>query len=252
MLSIIICSINPANFEAQKRQYARLLGDIPYEIIGVHDARSLCEGYNRGVAHASPQSTHFIFAHDDIEILSNDFATKLGRDLAQHDVVGVAGSTRCIGHLWSFAGPPHIFGQIAHYKPAPLNVLDVEIFGTPARSVGGMQVLDGVFIAAGRRVVEQVRWDEQTFDGWHMYDVDFSLRAHLAGFRIGVACDIAVIHASIGQTGEPWQKYGKRFDDKHRQHFFPQPGRDFLVSHVRARSREEALEVMTPPWWPPL
>src|SRR5687767_11248808 len=157
MLSIVICSINARNFEAQRQQYARLLAGEPHEIIGVHDAKSLCEGYNRGVAHARKEADAFIFAHDDIEILAPDFRAKLKRHLQAYDLVGVAGTDRLGDALWSTAGPPHIFGQVAHYKPPPLNVLDVEIFAAPARSVGNIQALDGLFFAARRSVVEKIR-----------------------------------------------------------------------------------------------
>jgi GT2 family glycosyltransferase len=252
MLSIIICSINEENFKQQQHQYARLLGDRAFEIIGVHDARSLCEGYNRGVARASKDATHFIFAHDDIEFLSDDVRPKLERSLREFDVVGVAGASRAVGGLWSFAAPPYTFGQIAHFKPPPLNVLDVEIFGVPGRQIGGIQLLDGVFIAAHRKVVERITWDAQTFDGWHGYDVDWSFRAHLAGFRLGVACDIAVIHASSGKPDNVWETYAARFVEKHRPHLLPQLRRQFQISAVRTHSRKDALEVMTPPWWPPL
>jgi len=44
-----------------------LLGDEPYEIVAVRDARSLAEGYNRGVARSSGDIV--ILSHDDIEFL---------------------------------------------------------------------------------------------------------------------------------------------------------------------------------------
>jgi hypothetical protein len=36
------------------------------EIIGIHDARSLADGYNRGIAQS--RGEHIILSHDDIEI----------------------------------------------------------------------------------------------------------------------------------------------------------------------------------------
>ena len=41
----------------------------------------------------------------------------------------------------------------------------------------GLQGLDGMFFVAKRAVVESVPFDEDTFDGFHGYDLDFSLAA---------------------------------------------------------------------------
>ena len=95
------------------------------------------------------------------------------------------------------------------------------------------------------------RWDQETFDGWHGYDADFSFRAHLAGFRLGVACDIAISHASVGHVGQDWMKYAERFSQKHKAVLPTYRPREFVVTQVRTRSRAEALEVMTPAWWEP-
>ncbi|MEA2711404.1 MAG: hypothetical protein QOF78_4005 [Phycisphaerales bacterium] len=253
MLSIIICSINPQRFDAIRRNFSRLLGDgNDYQFVGVHDAKSLCEGYNRGVAHARPETTNFIFCHDDIEILSPDFREKVYGHLRSYDVVGVAGTDRLAGGLWSYAGPPHIFGQVAHYKPPPLHCFDVDIFAAPARSVDKIQALDGLFFAARRAVVDKIRFDEQTFDGWHGYDVDFTFAAYLAGFRLGVACDIAIAHASIGTLDATWQRYVERLERKYQAQLAGVPRRPYQCTVVRTRDRAEALDVMTPRQWPPL
>lgn len=252
MLSVITCSIDPAKFDALQRNLAQLLANEPHEIIRVDDARSLCEGYNRGVARAAAAAEHFVFCHDDIEILSGDFLAKLKRHLRAFDVIGVAGTDRVVNPLWSALGPPHIHGQVAHYRPPPLDAFDVQIFSTPGRAVGNIQAMDGLFLAARRAVVERVRFDEQTFDGWHGYDVDWTFAAHLGGFRLGVGCDIAVVHRSVGNIQEQaWHEYGRRFLKKYEGRIVPAPRRKFQVAVARVATRAEALAVMTPPYWPP-
>ena len=67
MISVVRCSIDPVRAAAIERHYERLLGDEPYEIVAVRDARSLAEGYNRGVARSSGDIV--ILSHDDIEFL---------------------------------------------------------------------------------------------------------------------------------------------------------------------------------------
>ena len=108
MISVVFCSVDPARAAAIERHYERLLGDEPSEIVAIRDARSLAEGYNRGVARSSGDIV--VLSHDDIEFL--DPAPWLGtlkRHLADADVVGIAGTTKVVYGSWARAGPPYTF-----------------------------------------------------------------------------------------------------------------------------------------------
>src|SRR6185369_12426173 len=108
----------------------------------------------------------------------------------------------------------------------------------PAARVGDIAALDGVFIAARRSVLEKIRWDEQTFDGWHCYDTDFTFTAHRAGFKLAVACDIPIIHQSVGNPDKVWEHYMQRFHRKHLARLYPMPRREFVTAQVRVRSKQ--------------
>jgi tetratricopeptide (TPR) repeat protein len=108
MISVIICSIDDAKFERVSRNYATLLAGTPYEIIRIPDARSLCEGYNRGVRQS--RGDLLVFSHDDIEILTTDFAARLRSHLANYDMIGVVGASLVSGSTWISAGWPHCHG----------------------------------------------------------------------------------------------------------------------------------------------
>ncbi len=58
-------------------------------------------------------------------------------------------------------------------------------------------------------------FDAETFDGFHLYDIDWSYRASRAGFRLGVAGELLVVHASRGAYDAAWQGYADRFRSKH-------------------------------------
>jgi hypothetical protein len=74
-VSLVICSIRPEKFEAACANDRALLAGVPYEIIGIHDARSLCEGYNRGIRRSTGEIV--ILSHDDLVIVNPDFAALL-------------------------------------------------------------------------------------------------------------------------------------------------------------------------------
>lgn len=210
MISIVTCSRDDRRFAAVAATYAARMGDERHEIIRIADARSLCEGYNRGLRAA--RGDICVFTHDDIEILSDDLGATLRRHLRTFDVVGVAGTTRMAGMLWATSGIRHARGLMTHRDEAGYTI---DFFGAPADVNGGIEGLDGVFIAARRDVAERIGFDEVTFDGWHGYDTDFTFRCHLAGHRLAVCLDIRLVHFSRGSIDDAWHRYAARFHGKH-------------------------------------
>ena len=245
MISIIICSISPEKFAAVSRNYKQLMGDEPFEIVGIHDVRSLAQGYNRGIAQS--KGDLLVFSHDDVEILTPHFVARFKEHFKENDMIGVAGTSRLVFGEWSVAGHPHIFGQFVHPNPQE-KAFDVGIFGVPSRVVNNIQALDGLFFAARRAVVEKIRFDEQRFDGFHCYDLDFTFAAYLAGFRIAVANDLPLLHISAGSYDEVWNRYAVRFMEKYGQRLPQLQARKFGFAWVRVPTKAEALELMESMW----
>ncbi len=224
-VSVIICSVQPERFEKVSACYHRLLAQVPHEIVGIHDALSLCEGYNRGISRAG--GDYLIFSHDDIDIEAPDFAARLLTYLARFDMIGVAGTTQLSGPTWQHAGWPHLYGQVGSPR-ATAAAVDIYCWRLTGQPVLNAEALDGVFLAARRCVVERVTFDERTFDGWHLYDIDFTYRARQAGFRIAICDDLFIVHQSRGSYGPEWKEYAQRFLDKYPNRFagpleVPQP-----------------------------
>jgi tetratricopeptide (TPR) repeat protein len=220
-ISVVICSVDPVKFADVTAMYGRLLAGVPHEIVAIHDARSLCEGYNRALRQA--RGEWIVFSHDDIEVLADDFAARLARHLTSHQLVGVCGTSRLTGGTWHAAGWPHLRGLVAHRYPDSgrfrVMVLDAE-----ADVSTDVQALDGLFFAARREVVERIRFDEQTFDGFHLYDLDFSFAAHLAGFDVAVCHDIPMIHYTYADASgyvDAYREYIGRFERKYAGRLSP-------------------------------
>lgn len=245
MLSVVFCSIDDARASSIERHYRVLLGEEPHEIIGIRDARSLAEGYNRGIDRAVGDVV--VFSHDDIEFLDPaPWLARLKSHLSGFDLIGLAGTTRLISAAWAQAGPPHTYGQVGELdgRVEPFRVL---ICSVPAPVVPGIQAVDGLFFAVHRRVVDRIRFDERTFDGFHCYDVDYSYSAHLAGFRLAVATDLPVLHASQGSFDQRWDFYAKRFVEKHGARLARMRRRPFQHAVVSAQTKEEVLDIMNAP-----
>ncbi|GHT82315.1 hypothetical protein AGMMS49960_00780 [Betaproteobacteria bacterium] len=209
--SVIICSIDPWKFAQTSQCYESLLAGFPHEIIGIHDARSLAEGYNRGLAQSSGQL--LIFSHDDILILDPEFGPKIHQRLQNFDLLGFSGTSRLVNGRWYSAGDDWIHGVVAHQHRGGINL---SLYGvSPWPVVDNIQAIDGLCMMARRQVALETGFDALTFDAFHLYDLDFSYSAWRAGKKLGVCCDIPLIHASTGAYDAKHKQYADRFVAKH-------------------------------------
>jgi hypothetical protein len=235
MFSIIVCSHRPDRSDAIARHYAQVFRGHPHELIRIPDARSLCEGYARGTRAARGEV--LVFSHDDVEIVAPDLPARLSGHLSAVDVVGIAGTTKLIDGAWVSAGDPHCFALVIY--PADGDLFEVKCIGGGGLVVPAIQAVDGCFFACRREVAEAVGFDAATFDGFHLYDLDFSFRAHLAGFRLAVCRDIPLIHASRGTLDAGLAVYRRRFEEMHRHRL--SPGVASPVREARARVPRDRL-----------
>jgi GT2 family glycosyltransferase len=242
--SIIICSIDAAKFARVCANYQSLFAERNVEVVGIHDARSLAEGYNRGVARAHGDIV--ILSHDDIEILSPDFALRVSDALAQFDLIGIAGTTRVVAGKWSSAGDPFVYTLISSPDPEH-GGYGIALLGGAPLVVPGIQALDGVFMAMRREVAAAIPFDAEVFDHFHLYDLDFSFRAYQAGFRLAVCRDIVLIHESTGRYDSVWVEYKRRFERKHGTHLpTAWNAKEGARASFAAKSKEEIMRRCTP------
>lgn len=245
VISVIICSIDEDKLARVIRNYTTLLHGEVFEIVVIRDARSLSEGYNRGIQQSN--GSILIFSHDDIEILSPDFVVKLKKVFASNDVIGVIGASVLADARWITSGQPYIHGVVVYPPGAVGNVgYLVNVFGAKTPVISGIQGLDGLFVAAKREVVERVGFDEQAFDGFHCYDTDFTFSAYLSGFKVAVCTEIIIAHQSVGKFGDAWQKYNARFMAKHQTRLYGGERGGLRCAALQARSVEAVLNYCEP------
>ncbi|WP_198972309.1 glycosyltransferase [Xylophilus sp. ASV27] len=209
----MICSGDDRKFA----RFSARIADIcsaPHEIIRIRDAASLAEGYQRGAAAARHEV--LVLCHDDIDLLCGEaFAAILYDSLQRHDVVGVAGAKELKTAFWLNGGAANRAGLViqgpADQSQATFAIHEYD--DSRAREIP-VQALDGVFLAMHRKVLQTVQFDADTFDGFHLYDIDFSYRCHLEGLRLGVCKDFLLVQSSAGDFGDEWQRYEKRFQEK--------------------------------------
>jgi tetratricopeptide (TPR) repeat protein len=222
--TIVVCSIDDAKHHRVASLYRRLFAGAAHELVVVRNARSLASAYNEAVACSTADIV--LLSHDDIDILVDDFAPRLASALRRFEGVGVVGSTVMAGPAVGWAGHPNLRGWITHRDPTNaawrVDVLD------PRGTASDIAVLDGVLIAARREVLRAVPFDDVTFDGFHLYDLDWSYRASKAGYRLGVVGDLMLVHESRGRYETAWERYADRFCLKHAIYRTPSPPSSFF------------------------
>ena len=212
LVSVVACSIDDGKLAGLRSSCERAFGAWPWELVAIRDARSLCEGMARGFA--ATRGELVVFCHDDIAFLSSSLGPALSRALACADVVGVVGTTRLAGPAFAWAGKAFTRGFVAEPSRAGHGV-DLVVYNPAPGITAGIVALDGLFIAARRETVSALGFDERTFDGFHLYDMDFCWRAHRSGRRLAVTSEIVVRHDSTGGFDARWEAYAARFLEKH-------------------------------------
>ena len=223
--SLVVCSVDRTRLDECVGRYRAAFADEAFELIVIDDARSLAEGYNRGIARA--HGANVVFSHDDAFPISAAFADRLAVHLDQVEVVGIAGATAALTGFWGYGGQPYTHGHVVTAAPSGSHV-DLLVWGAASRRIDGVRLLDGCMIAARRAVAAGIGFDAQRFDGFHLYDADFSLRAHAAGHAVSVVSDITVYHRSTGDFDAEWHRYHERFLAEHAARLddvAPQPRR---------------------------
>jgi hypothetical protein len=202
--------VDPEKQKFIQRHYAELLRDQHHEVILIPDACSLAEGYNRGIERS--RGDIVVFSHDDVEIVNPDFAARLCYRMRSCDVAGVAGTDHLDRPAWHAMGWPHVHGLCASIGDR----VTTTIYDLPGGHRAPIQALDGLFLAVNRSVLDSIRFDEETFTGFHLYDLDFTYGAYLQGFRLDICSDMGIIHASSGDYGgQEWPVFAAAFKQKY-------------------------------------
>ena len=200
MISIIISSYRPEQYAALKKNIAATCGCI-YELIKVDNPNlmGICEAYNKGATMA--KFDHYLFLHEDILFHDKYWGVKLLNHLScpNTGVIGVAGGSYVPKAPcgWATISPYNHLSLIqndsigknqVHYK---LDVSKKNVLG-----------IDGAFLAVSKQTYLNHPFNEKV-QGFHGYDLDFSLRI-AKNKKNYVVSDILLEHFSHGNPDIKW------------------------------------------------
>lgn len=231
-----ICSVS-AKKEGESTLFGQCVQKLTEEIdtflfLVKENKESLSKIYNLAIEKALKNDCDaLMLVHDDV-ILEENPIPKLEKLFDEFDLVGVAGTSKIelkSPALWHLMGggfyngyePSNLHGRVQHLQKVEPSIgmcytekIETNFGYYPHRVV----MIDGVFMAMNRKVMEKMRFDEENPCKFHFYDLSFSLDCHLNGFKVGVG-DILITHASPGlrEFTEDWKNGEKWFLNKYEK-----------------------------------
>jgi hypothetical protein len=208
MISVIVCSVCPDMVKNFSLNLHATIG-TPYELL-VTDNRSsprgICTVYNEAAKRAKFPIVCFI--HEDVYIHTNNWGKYIIELLSDAEVglVGVSGSVYKSPYPATWSACHSSFYRshaIQHFKA---NEKPVIINSNPGKKeFAEVAVLDGVFLATRKNVFDEIQFDQETFAGFHAYDIDLSFQVSCK-YKLLVTYNILLEHFSEGNTDKRWFK----------------------------------------------
>lgn len=203
------------------------------EIVVIRDAPSMAVAYNEGANRS--KNNRICFTHNDVGLRASEYWDDVVLDALFKKFpvgfLGVAGSKDLFPDGRWYVDGNRMAGACFHGQfyapdqPAPQGAIRLPDgrsyleWYTAYGDFGRVVVLDGVLLISTKELLEEIGgFDEDSYPkAWHYYDLDASLRAHLAG-RHNITIPAFVRHLSVGSFNDQWSltkgEFLKKWDGK--------------------------------------
>lgn len=207
MISIIICN-KKATLNPDLEKNIRDTIGVEYEMIAIDNSRgqfSIFQAYNEGVARA--KGDILCFMHDDILFRSNDWGKVVVESFSSNPNMGALGVAG--GHFmpdcpssWSTCKTTsyHVWQTNRHGSATEYGCNDY----TNGKRLVEVVCLDGLFMCFRRSLFDTIRFDDNTFSGFHCYDSDICMQVLSMGYSVNVTFDIDIEHRSNGACNQQY------------------------------------------------
>lgn len=210
MISIIVCSINPARAEAFRTNVLETIGQ-PCEFINMIIGKpvtalpmciTIVPGRRRANTFVLLMRIYFDWGERIVSLLKKPTT----------GVVGFAGSTAklatCSG--WGSMRQYTRYNYVQRFRNGSIKYC---IANPDKVSASPVIVLDGMCLFMRREVWAEIRFDEATFQGFHLYDLDISMAVGQKYINY-VTNDVLLEHFSEGSYNQAWLDDTARFHRK--------------------------------------
>lgn len=201
MISIVTCSRRKDLPAKLKQNIADTIG-CEYELVVIDNSKNtynIFQAYNEGVR--SAKGDILCFMHDDILFLTTNWGAKVQRHLKENvGLIGVIGNLmlpNCPSSWWTSCFRTGQIVQRSHTDDRHENIL-FEKYRIDGLDYCDSVIVDGLWFCMPKTIFSKIRFDEDTFNGFHCYDSDICMQVLSHGWEIHTIFDISIEHYSIG------------------------------------------------------
>jgi len=201
MITVVICSINKNLASQVKRNIDNTIG-TEWELIMIDNSvlkKGICEVYNEGAERSKYEIICFV--HEDVLFETSGWGRTIEgyfHDDKNLRLVGIAGAKYKSKTLSGWATGIRKFDccSILHVNKSGKHE---RIYSNPdpGKKLQATVTIDGVFMCTTKRSWAETKFNGGLLHGFHLYDLDFSLRNSMKG-NVAVSFEIDIIHLTEG------------------------------------------------------
>ena len=242
MLTIVVSTIDKdENFNSMLLKSVGLK-DVELLIYENKGKYSLTEIYNKGLKESKYDIV--VYLHSDIIMGTPKWGQVLLNHYEKSDyaILGVAGSRQLTNGQW-WVDRNKTYGAVKHTDGKKVWMSE---FSRPlGNDIQQICAMDGVFFSCHKQRIK-CGFDE-SYKGFHFYDISFSFQNHLLGAKVGIHTNIMLTHKSVGQTNEVWEQNRQQFVEQYKNNL--PTTIDLDVTYIEPKIKlknEEKLAIIIP------
>lgn len=211
MISVIICSRENYISEHLIKNINETIG-CDFELIVIDNSKKaydIFSAYNEGVQRA--KGDILCFCHDDILFRSENWGMAIQRILADRSIgaIGVIGTHFLPAAPMYWWSSPYISQYSINNDNGKVRLHDIRNYFHG--NLADVVAVDGVCFFIPKSLFSFVRFDDDTFDGFHVYDMDICMQVQKLGKRVCVT-DVLTIEHFWSRKSFKNKKYLKKLD----------------------------------------
>ena len=197
MISIVICTRNRDIKETLKQNIAETVGcDYELVVIDNRDNRySIFEAYNEGIRRAKGEI--LCFMHDDVLFQSIGWGNVIINHFNEDERIGLIGfaGTHFLPNtpMYWYSSPFVSQRNLNNDHGAVAEHYHEEWFGS--EDIIEAVAVDGFCMFARKDMFERIAFDDKTYKGFHLYDMDICMQAIAAGYKVCICRDVLAEHS---------------------------------------------------------
>lgn len=241
MISVIICSREPVVPSELTQNIAETIG-CKYELVVIDNSDSeytIFQAYNEGIKRANGEV--ICFMHEDVLFRSKSWGEAVERHFREDEQIGLIGfaGTHFLPNtpLYWYSSPFISQRNLNNDQGVVEEHFHEDWFGE--RDIIEAVAVDGFCFFVRKKLFDRIAFDEKTYKGFHLYDMDICMQVIQSGYKVGVCRDVLTEHR-WSECKQFTKNGGELFE--HNLELFVKKWQDSLPLHRGLEVSSETFE----------